>query len=68
MMPNRLRAPLTPDEALGEQYSDRLGFLREIAMETGNRSLAGIARAIGTEKRHQAKEARQRQAAQAGKR
>lgn len=23
MMPNRLLAPLTPDEALGEQYSDR---------------------------------------------
>lgn len=60
MMPNRLRAPLTPDEALG--------FLREIAMETGNRALAGIARAIGKERRHQAKEARQRQAVQAGKR
>ena len=68
MMPNRLGAPLTPDEALGEQYGKRLGFLREIAMETGNRALAGIARAMGTEKRHQAKEARQRQAAQAGKR
>lgn len=68
MMPNRLRAPLTPDEALGEKYSDRPGHLREIAMETGNRALAGIACAIGTERRHQAKEARQRQAAQAGKR
>lgn len=68
MMPNRLPAPLTHDEALGEQYSNRLGFLREIAMETGNCTLAGIARAMGTEKRHQAKEARQRQAAQAGKR
>lgn len=68
MMPNRLRAPLSHDEALGEQYSNRLGFLREIAMETGNRALAGIARAIGAEKRHQAKESRQRQAAQAGKR
>ncbi len=68
MMPNRLRAPLTPDETLGEQYSNRLGFLREIAMETVNRALAGIARAMGTEKRHQAKEPRQRQAAQAGKR
>lgn len=68
MMPNCLQAPLTPDEALGEQYSDRLGFLREIAMETGNRALAGIARAIGTERRHQVKEARKRQAAQADKR
>ena len=68
MMPNRLQAPLTPDEALGEQYSDRPQFLRETAEETGNRGLMGIARAIGTERRHQAKEARQRQAAQAGKR
>lgn len=68
MMPNRLQAPLTPDEALGEQYSDRPGHLREIAMETGNRALAGIARAIGIERRHQSKETQQRQAAQAGKR
>ena len=68
MMPNRLQAPFTPDEAFGKQYSDRPGHLREIAMETGNRALAGIARAIGTERRHQVKEARQRQAAQAGKR
>lgn len=68
MMPNRLLSPLPPDEALGEQYIDRPGRLREIAMETGNRPLAGIARAIGKEKRQQAKEARQRQAAQAGKR
>ena len=68
MMPNRLQAPLTPDEAFGEQYSDRPGPLREIAMETGNRSLAGIARATRTEQPHKAKEDRQRQAAQAGKR
>lgn len=65
MMPNRLRAPLTPDEALGEQYSDQPGFLREIALETGNRALVGIAQAIGKEKRRQFKEARQRHVAPA---
>ena len=69
MMPNRLRAPLTADEALGEQYSDRPNFLREIALETGNRALVGIAQAIGKEKRRQIKVAtRQRYEATAGKR
>lgn len=69
MMPNRLRAPLTPDEALGEQYSDRPNFLREIAWETGNRALVGIAQAISKEKRRQIKVAtRRRYEAIAGKR
>lgn len=68
MMPNRLRAPLTADEALGEQYIDRPSYLREIALETGNRALVGIAQAIGKEKRRQFKEARQRHVALAGKR
>lgn len=68
LLPNRLRAPLTPDEALGEQYSVRPGYLREIALETGNRALVGIAQAIGKEKRRQFKEARQRHVALAGKR
>lgn len=69
MMPNRLRAPLTPDEALGEQYSDRPQFLREIAYETGNRGLMGIARAIQIDNRKRAAEAsRRRYAALAGKR
>lgn len=69
MMPNRLRAPLTPDEALGEQYSDRPQFLREIAEETGNRGLMGIARAIQIDNRKRAAEAsRRRYAALAGKR
>lgn len=49
--------PLTPDETLGDQYSDRPGFLREIALETGNRALVGIAQAISKEKRRQFKEA-----------
>jgi len=60
MMPDRLRAPLTLDEALGEQYSDRPQFLREIAEETGNRGLVGIARAIQIDNRKRAAEASRR--------
>ncbi len=68
MMPNRLRAPLTHDEALGEQYSDRPQFLREIAEETGNRGLMGITRAIQIDNRKRTAEAsRRRHEALAGR-
>ncbi len=56
MLPNRIRAPLTADEELAEQHGGQLNFLREIAQETGNRSLLGITRAIQAEKRQQARE------------
>jgi len=60
LLPNRTRAPLTSDEVMAEQQGDRLNLCREIAYETGNRCLAGIARAISAERQQRAKEARRR--------
>ncbi len=60
LLPNRIRAPLTSDEVLAEQHGDRLNLCREIAEETGNRCLVGIARAISAEREQRAKEARRR--------
>jgi hypothetical protein len=62
LLPNRIRAPLTADEAMAEQHGGRLHLLREIAQETGNRPLAGIVRAMSAEERQQAKESRRRAA------
>ena len=44
LMPNRLNAPLTPEERLAEHYADRPARLLELAAETKNRALYGIAR------------------------
>lgn len=57
MIPNRTLAPLTPDEALAECYAD-LQRLRELAQETGNRALLGIAYALQREKRARVAERR----------
>lgn len=46
LLPNRLQAPLTPDERLAEQYLDRPARLLELAAETRNRALYQIARGM----------------------
>lgn len=41
--PNRLAAPLTPDERLAEHYAARPWALMELAKATGNKALKGLA-------------------------
>jgi hypothetical protein len=50
-LPNRFRAPLTPDEVMAEEHAGRLGRLIEIAEVTGNRSLRAVALGLQIEAR-----------------
>lgn len=45
-IPNRISHPLTDDERLAEQYIGRPHALLELAKETGNRTLIGLAREL----------------------
>jgi len=44
LLPNRLHAPLTREERMAEYYMDQPARLLELAAETKNRALYGIAR------------------------
>jgi hypothetical protein len=43
LLPNRLRAPLTHDERVAEDYLDRPVALLKLATATHNRALRGLA-------------------------
>lgn len=42
-IPNRIRAPMTRDERMADEFADRPGRLLDLAEATGNRGLKSIA-------------------------